>query len=166
MPATKTEIHTLHRYFIWQTVMRQHFFDRLGDRPEKGPKEHPDIEAFLYMSYWYAALYVVVEGWRKLELEDEEIDGLLESPNVALLKRYRNGVFHFQRTYYDKRFVDLITEGENVVEWVRSLSSAFGRYFLAIFAERREGEGRPEEVAAGKARASAMPTRSTETQLP
>ncbi len=131
MPATETEIHTFHRYFIWQTVMRQHFFDRLGEHPETGPKGHPDIETFLYMSYWYAALYVVVEGWRELELEDEEIDGLLESRNVGLLKRYRNGVFQFQRTYYDKRFLDLITDGENVAEWVRSLSSAFGRYFLA-----------------------------------
>lgn len=35
---------------------------------------------FHYMSYWYAGLFVVVEGWRDLGLQDAEIDGLLESP--------------------------------------------------------------------------------------
>jgi hypothetical protein len=49
------------------------------------------------MSYWYAALYVVIEGWRDLGLADATIDALLQSPNVDLLKRYRNGVFHFQK---------------------------------------------------------------------
>jgi hypothetical protein len=72
----------------------------------------------------------VIEGWGDLDLHDDEIDGLLESPNVDLLRRYRNGVFHFQREYYDERFVGLIRDGEDVVTWVRDLNSAFGRYFL------------------------------------
>jgi hypothetical protein len=140
--ATRAEIHTLHRYFIWQTTMRQHYFDRLVEGAPPGPKGNPDIVAFMYMSYWYAALYVVVEGWGELGLEDAEIDGLLESPNVALLRRYRNGVFHFQRAYYDDRFIELIRDGESVAEWVRALSSAFGRYFLQQFEKEKAAEGR------------------------
>lgn len=61
-----------------------------------------EIESFLYMSYWYGGLYVVIEGWQRLKLSDDIIDNLLISSNVQLLKRYRNGVFHFQKEYIDK----------------------------------------------------------------
>jgi hypothetical protein len=50
-----------------------------------------------------------------------------------MLRRYRNGVFHFQPIYYDERFVGLIRDGEHVVEWVGTLNSALGRVFLEIF---------------------------------
>ena len=49
--------------------------------------------AFMYLSYWYAGLFVVCEGWQELKLSDPEIDGLLASPNLELLKRFRNGVY-------------------------------------------------------------------------
>lgn len=112
-------------------------FERLLAKRTRG--EEPDkIREFLYMSYWYAGLYVVVEGWRRLALEDEEIDRLLASPNVGLLKRYRHGVFHFQPAYYDKRFVRLIDEGKDVVRWVRDLNNAFGRFLLE---KQHEGWG-------------------------
>ena len=40
-------------------------------------------------------------------------------------------VFHFQTTYYDARFMELIDKGKNVAVWVRSLNSEFGRWLLA-----------------------------------
>ena len=89
-----------------------------------------DVEARIYMSYWYAGLYVVVEGWQALKLSDLMIDGLLSSNNVDLLKRYRHGTFHFQKKYNDDRFLKLIDEGFDVVEWIRSLNTEFGRWFL------------------------------------
>ena len=58
----------------------------------------------IFMSYWYGGLYAVIEGWQELGLTDPTIDRLLESPNVELLRRYRNGVFHYQMTYFDDRF--------------------------------------------------------------
>jgi hypothetical protein len=89
-----------------------------------------EIESILYMSYWYGGLYVVVEGWKELGLTDAAVDRLLQSPNVDLLRRYRNGVFHFQRQYNDQRFMEFITQGTNVVLWVRDLNEQLGRYFL------------------------------------
>jgi len=89
-----------------------------------------EIESFLYMSYWYGGLYVVIEGWQRLKLSDDIIDNLLISSNVQLLKRYRNGVFHFQKEYIDKRFEEFMEQGMNAVTWVRSLNEQFGRYFL------------------------------------
>jgi hypothetical protein len=83
----------------------------------------------IFMSYWYGGLYVVIEGWQELGLRDPTIDSLLASSNVSLLKRFRNGVFHFQREYFDARFSEILQSSDSV-PWVSELSSAFGGYFL------------------------------------
>jgi hypothetical protein len=56
--AEKKDIHTLHRYFLWETKMKELFLARLEGAAEDaeiklGTVE--DIETFHYMSYWYAA---------------------------------------------------------------------------------------------------------------
>jgi hypothetical protein len=87
----------LHRYFIWANQMRTHFDGLLANKTD-----HFDVESMMYMSLWYGLLYVVIEGWRELHLEDEVINKLLEPGNTELLKRYRNATFHFpqKRTKY------------------------------------------------------------------
>jgi hypothetical protein len=122
------ELMTLHRYFIWANRMRTHFDDILA-QPLIGTAE---IESFLYMSYWYGGLFVVIEGWKALQLSDSMIDGLLASPNVELLRRYRNAVFHFQQDYIDQRFLEFMTQGIDQAAWVRALNEQFGRYFLEL----------------------------------
>ena len=107
MMATDAEVFTLHRYFIWANRMRTHFDSLLSERANR------------------------IEGWQELGLKDPLIDPLLLSNNVALLRRYRNGVFHFQRTYFDNRFVEFMRDGENCVVWVRQLNNEFGRFFLS-----------------------------------
>jgi len=130
------EVYTLHRYFIWANMMRTQFDERL--RQSKGRDDADGgikIEQFAYMSYWYAGLYVLIEGWREMSLTDENIDALLISPNVELLRRYRNGVCHFQADYFDQRFTGFMGAGRQVVDWVRSLNREFGRYFLELAAQ-------------------------------
>jgi hypothetical protein len=133
----KTKAHALHRYWIWANYMRTQFYAVLEKASARGEAvelaDESGIHALMFMSYWYAGLHVVVEGWNELGLKDAEVEGLLDSPNVELLRRYRNGVFHFQAVYYDERFVALIRDGENVAGWVRDLNNAFGRVFLEIF---------------------------------
>lgn len=127
---------TLHRYFIWCNRMRTHFDEILdaGTLSEEADwYDKEAIESFMYMSYWYAGLYVVIEGWKELGLTDSTIDGLLASPNVDLLRRYRNGAFHFQKTYFDERFTDFMKTEMQTVEWIRDLNRAFGGYFLNWF---------------------------------
>ena len=111
----------LHRYYIWANRLREHFDSVAAAVFADDPG--------LFLSYWYAALFVVVEGWRDLELKDQQIDQLLQSPHVDLLRRYRNGVCHFQRDYCDPRFLDLVG-AKGAVPWVRELNLALGRYFL------------------------------------
>lgn len=119
----------LSRYFIWADKMRYDFHRLII------AKENQDEFIFLeyvhiYMSYWYGALFVLIEGWQFLKLHDEAIDKLLESPYLDLLRRYRNAVFHFQSKFSDKRFVELMLSGEECVDWVRQVHAEFGRYFL------------------------------------
>ncbi len=131
---------TLHRYFIWADRMRVHYDNVLktsflgSTKPEFGSPEY--INAILYMSYWYAGMYVVVEGWRDLRLSDSRIDELLNSPNTNLLKRYRHGVFHFQRKYWDERFIEFIRDGEKAVKWIGELRKEFSRFFLEELAKK------------------------------
>lgn len=130
------QIFSLHRYFIWANRMRTHF-DEIIEGGLESASSKEGIESYLYMSYWYAGLYVVIEGWRELGLSHPQIDNLLESPNVELLRRYRNGVFHYQSEYYDNRFMEFMQQGEDCVEWVRDLNLEFGAFFLQWHKEIR-----------------------------
>ncbi len=99
----------LHRYYIWANRLREHFDSAVSTLTASARPEAVFIDdRGLFLSHWYAALFVVVEGWQEVELSDPEIDALLSSPNVDLLRRFRNGVCHYQRNYNDPRFLDLV----------------------------------------------------------
>jgi hypothetical protein len=100
------------------------------------------IRALEYMSYWYAGLFVVIEGWKALKLRDAALETLLRSPNVALLRRFRNAVFHYQKNFLDHRLVEMVSEGQNAEAWVENLGREFGRYFQAWF-DARKKSGQP-----------------------
>ena len=95
-------MHTLHRYWIWPDQLRLPFaaeLNRVGSRFDADDAIHRDA----YLSLWYALLAVVIEGWSTLQLSDPTVDELLDSPFLGALRRYRNGVFHFKRRYWDGR---------------------------------------------------------------
>ena len=83
----------------------------------------------LYLSLWYGILYVVVEGWEALKIRDDTIDKLLKNPNKKLLKDFRNGVFHFQKNYNDKRFQKFY-KSKDSAQWVLQLHTNFSEWFL------------------------------------
>jgi len=130
MSATDPDIAALHRYFLWADVMRVRFHEQLKTTPK-----WEEAMMFPYMSYWYAGTYALIEGWLELKLSDRQIDGLLQSPNVELLKRYRNGAFHFQKQYFDSRFLDFMG-GEDSAKWIAQLQEAFSQWFLEYFKKR------------------------------
>lgn len=108
---------SLTRYFAWSEVMRRELFryNRLeATRTEKDQVYlgSEDFAAGAYIAYWFAALYVVVEGWEELSLADPDIDGHLRDPHRAVLRRFRNGVFHFQKDWHDDRFLSFIDDVE------------------------------------------------------
>ena len=131
--AYSPELHTLHRYFIWQLEMRTRFDEVLRDVDKRGLRlkrgQNEEIDAFMWLSLWYGLLYVVIEGWQELQLHDQAVNRLLSSRNTDLLRRYRNGVFHFQADYDDERFLQLLSS-EQTARWARDLSDALGRAFV------------------------------------
>ena len=128
--AKDPEIFNLYKYFVWadrmkdgfDEVLRQHFHEKI--EPARF-----EMEYNLYMSYWFGGLYVVIEGWQQLGLKDKSIGALLHSKNVRLLRRYRNGVFHFQKDYFDERFLGFLRDGINHLIWIRKLHQEFDRFF-------------------------------------
>lgn len=126
----------LHRYFMWANKMRADFDDLLQNQKSGIPSAMAhEIEMQLYMSYWYAGLYVVIEGWQELQLVEPRLQALLNQTDfVGLLRRYRNGVFHFQKDYFDQRFADVWLQKQDFISWIRSLNSEFGRFFLEWYA--------------------------------
>ena len=123
---------TLHRYWIWANRLRELFDLSITEKDIEHEKNFPiwfADDPGLLMSHWYAALYVVIEGYQEIGLKDNIIDSLITSPYVDLLRRYRNGVCHFQKDYFDNRFVNFM-EPPDIVKWIRSLNLEFGRFFI------------------------------------
>lgn len=131
------EIFNLYKYFIWADRMKK-ACDDLLDRSfqEIIPRAELEIEYNLYLSYWFSSLYVVIEGWKQMGLSDKKIDALLDPQNVNLLRRYRNGVFHFQKDYFDERFLGFLRNGVSRIEWVRNLHHEFESYFIKWYENR------------------------------
>lgn len=122
---------SLHRYFAYADQMYKSFNKELNKQIVNWiwKDKISSIKSDMYMSLWYWMLYVVIEWWQALKLKDDIINGLLESKNTDLLKRYRNGTFHYQKIYNDSRFQDFYIE-KTTVEWVRNLHDKFSKWFL------------------------------------
>jgi len=128
--AKDNEIFNLYKYFIWADRMKNAFDDLFRqNRQQTITPTQFEIEYNFYMSYWFSGLYVVIEGWQQLQLKDKEIASLLNSKNVQLLRRYRNGIFHFQKDYFDERFLIFLRGGISRIEWIRKLHQEFDRFF-------------------------------------
>src|ERR1700737_2836699 len=128
---------SLHRYFVAAARMQNHFESNLVpfEEPQAGALQDANravLELFAgprgnFMYYWYASLYVVVEGFQNLHLNDPTIEALVQSPNANALRRCRNAVFHFRPSYLSARSLKLISSPD-FVRWVRELMTAFRAY--------------------------------------
>lgn len=123
---------SLARYFVWADLMRD-LCNQSLNRDEAVSSGNPGFETFATMSYWYGALYVVVEGWGELQLSDEQVDQLLQDQDKTQnLKLYRNATFHFQKALYHYKFLRFMRDGDDTVKWVQALHAAYDRYFTGL----------------------------------
>jgi hypothetical protein len=135
-PKKDQIIPILFRYYMAASLMRQDFDKHMRDPKQKAligddPMMFMVSKCGLVMCLWYGMLYVVIEGWQEAKLADPEIDRLLTSPNVPLLKRFRNGMFHFQQErWLSLKLSDFCGSPDSVV-WVRALTNELHRYFMA-----------------------------------
>jgi hypothetical protein len=103
------------------------------------------------MSYWYGSLYVVVEGYQELKFSDPVLDKILKSPNVELLRKYRNGTFHYQKTYFDHCFEEFVKQGIESAVWIHNVSEQLGRFFLEESKRRGVGDRSEPQVCSTNA---------------
>jgi hypothetical protein len=119
----------LHKYYLWASRMKDHA-QTCGAQPEAGFEQKVWRQRMIsYAALWLSLLFVVCEGWTELELKDPSVDALLGSPHRDLLRRFRNGAFHFQSNYFDDRFTDFFVSDEPT-QWAKELHAAFGAWFV------------------------------------
>ncbi len=120
------------RYLYWAELARQDWDDFT-----KGQRDQDDWVnwwgTFARMSRFYAAEYVVIEGWREARFSDSVIDEVLNRwPDLLnLLRRFRNGVFHFQPKILEPRLIEFLKQSESSMPLVYYLHSEFCRYYWA-----------------------------------
>jgi hypothetical protein len=117
------------RYLFWAEINKnklEELFDSTDDS-----EKIPTSDFFAYSSLWYGSLFVVIEGWETLKLKDDTINALLVEHDdlKSLLRRYRNGVCHFQPKLLDNRFVAFGSTKHNSYLWAKLLHQEFVRYF-------------------------------------
>jgi hypothetical protein len=87
-------------------------------------------------AFWLSALYVVVEGFRKLKLDAKRVPAISD-PRVDTLRLFRNGCFHYQRYY--KKFAPFLSGDLETFDWAEQLHMQFGAYFSGYRAGAKGG---------------------------
>jgi hypothetical protein len=121
------------RYLYWSDIHFRHFNAFMNtDHDVKDDRQGWEFVAL--MSAWYSSLWVVVEGWTEVPLSDPFVDQLLDaSPRYKdLLRRYRNGVYHYQPTFNERRLLDFLHEGEGTIYWTFFLHVEFCRFYWEL----------------------------------
>jgi len=118
------------RYLFWCDLHRRRFETWL-EKPHDVSTSIDGWHFIALVSQWYASLWVVIEGWRKAGFDDATIDSLLTESGecCARLRRYRNGVYHYQPRLIEPRFLDFLAEADQTVPWVATLHHEFLRFF-------------------------------------
>jgi hypothetical protein len=121
----------LHKYWLWSNTMRMKFYEQMDQLDEiKEFQKFIVSEVGVFMMYWYSSLYVVIEEYQKLNMQDEVIDSLCKDvEKINLLRLFRNSTFHVQDSYYSEKYIDFIAT-KNTAEWVSNLSCNLGKFLL------------------------------------
>jgi hypothetical protein len=118
------------RYFIVADRMKHHFTEI---PPESTVKKDEltahDVNVDIYMTLWYATLYVVIDAWQRMGMKRKRLDALLADENyTALLKGFRDDTFHYQPHDLRRRAV-LFLKNRKAAKWIRDVHTEFHKYF-------------------------------------
>jgi hypothetical protein len=133
----RPEIVTLYRYFAYAPHMRKLYSQldirewlKMLSQDEYGLLSFFYSEPGIYLLYSYSGIYLVIEGYRDLDLHDPEIDELLTSPYVDRLRLFRNATFHYQKDLLSIKHLQFFGTGDDKTEeWIGTLYRAFERFF-------------------------------------
>jgi hypothetical protein len=114
------------RYLYWSDLKRRDWEKLMRRKGGAGKASNPEWLGLT--CYWAASLYVVIEGWDRAKFNDPIVDALLGKPNYrAVLKRLRNGTFHFQPEILSQKFIEFF-ESPDELNWLFFLHEEFCRW--------------------------------------
>src|SRR5690606_913700 len=132
---------SLHKYWIHSNICYEGFKNYISTNVDtilENIKELDFLKYHLlnldhhgfYRSYWYSSLYVVIEGYKELKINNPEIDELLtEAEFVDKLRLFRNSIFHYQKDIYNTKFLG-VDDSDEFVEWIYKLHNLFGKKII------------------------------------
>ena len=142
------EIISLHKYWIYSDRMRLFFVNDLKGNSEeytqlikKGKNNwfvgHPAFlgEHFIFKSYWYASLYVVIEGFLELKIDKTDIEEYPVPENINKRLLFRNGTFHFQKDIYSRKVLD-VDDTDAFVGWIHKIHKILGIVIVREMAKK------------------------------
>jgi len=105
-------------------------------------EDSSDEEFFGAMAHWLASLYVVVEGWQAIGKSDPIISNLIEKYDdyYQLIRRFRNGVYHFQPKPMSEKLTDFLAEKSEGHAWACALLFEFQRFLVNTVPDDAYGE--------------------------
>ncbi|MGG5889445.1 SEC-C metal-binding domain-containing protein [Falsiroseomonas sp. HC035] len=133
------------------------FFEKLNDQIRQGAiVNNPTLardavvvgDAMMFIDYWHSALWVVLEGYGKLAalgVKDKNIDRLRSNPLTSRLKDYRDGIYHFDMNYHNKKTYYLLAH-PNAYQWSNDLHEAFHEFFDKKWRENPATQGIPDPM--------------------
>lgn len=128
------------RYLYWADVMHRDW-DKFMFENAEDDANTPAPDWLRVNSYWAASLYVVIEGWETAKFKDPVVDALLGvSTYKDMLRRLRNGTFHYQPTLLSPKVTEFFRSAE-VLGWLYFLHQELCRW-LRDHIEQVEHEGR------------------------
>jgi hypothetical protein len=94
-------------------------------------KEVGNIASMIHrLSVWYSLIYVVVEGFKELNLNHPAVEELLSNEeNVDFLRLFRNATFHYQKDPLTEKAQKFLIAKDSEI-WINSLNMAFEQFFL------------------------------------
>ena len=96
-------------------------------------------DSWIFRAYWYSSLYIVIEAYNELGISDTEIDMMMVEPFIDDLRLFRNGSFHFQKKFYNKKLLGVDNTSE-FTNWSYDLHTKFGKFILKKLSETDNGD--------------------------
>ncbi len=122
------------QYLHWSELQYKHYQSLQEDTPES------DYVGAL--AHWLASLYVVTEGWQQIGIPDPVLSDLVTKYDdyYQLLRRCRNGVYHFQPKLLSEKITHFLEPRSESVAWARALQFEFMRFLVCTVPKNADGE--------------------------
>lgn len=123
---------SLHKHWINADALKQVVAMKVaGDSnlPEQIRNLAEMHSSFARLSVLYGLIYVVIEGYKELKIDNPKVDMLLAKEEfVDALRLFRNATFHYQKKAISEKAMKFL-ELEESENWISELHLSFKLFF-------------------------------------